>query len=1480
MINRDRGGTASSTYHNERGSSRLARGMGGSDGGNSGAYQRGLHHQPHPEERIQGTIRGGQQEQRDVVDDEEERRVRKNEEILKNIERARKRREEEENKYKFSRDFMDDEVAEDGCYGRFKESGASNSRHEYGSRNRRRSPACGSFDMTFNGKEEIESITNGSSSLDSRDQRLKYPHSPTPHRSNRASGSPPGPSVADETALAVAPNAPAEVTPSDLPTTPPPPQQRFKRLGGELLQSNMEQIQHQQRHRSGNSGDRDEHAKTSNAWGRTGRSSKQRDQGALFKPTDFDEDDISQASPVAVSHKSLIHGSDDSPIELDREKSVLDEGESSAESYSSHEKSTESRDPRGQQRKRPRRQKPGELPDHTIDECATEEHLQLLEEKDRKHMRTRDEPVANKVSKKTRAPTAAASHSFEANKSAGLVGFNSSKRSEGMSTLSNNKDGGKALDCDKRSDGFQHEHNNLLSNYQKSGRIGTNELQKEGGVVQRISAGILEAKSAKVEADTSPSEVGDAAFNGGGAASACGSGWFVPRGQPSRRGRGASSATVGGRLTAASSKGKARNVPDDDYNKFVDLVDSNEDAFTEIAEVNEDELSSGLRRDDAADMAGGRRSSGREKNRRNKQDLREANEEFVGDDDDNIQKKPGRLNGNKFEGPRRGIGKGSDEGGRLMSRNTTSQQQFLQQQHQQQHQPQHGGSTGNMFERRQNKLPPRLAKQREQNRVIQKGQQHIQLQQQHPPGQGSHNQDPSTDIIRGADGGWGGGDGLALVNENSYGTAGWAKYETSVQATMNTPSTDNLANMFEQMGKGPPISCTVGGQPNTAGLGATNVAQKLLAAAAASQDGSEQGVIGHSGTGKHNESPGDHHVQTIIFENTNFKGGPPGTRVVASGEVSVGSSMGTHDKSITPAVVAATQQLQFASKCSEPGFKSDAVAAGGGVQSGPGMHIPGLSFPHKSSRKHDNAGTPDLKIDFASFNSEMSVPVGSASAAAAAAAAAVAATSTSGGSSGINDQQHLPSKSSHTAEELNMKIASVKKVWDTHCIGDQQQNGSGGAVFAAGSGFQNESGTGAAANCRSKTSDQFSKVDVTTGVSNKSRLSAEGVGGVTAYPTQHPALPHQPLSHMQAHQSGSSADYDHRNSQRSIAAMAAAAAAAVSGNSGNNAVSVHQGVPQSAVSGNSAASMAFSRLGLSALPSPPSILGNQAVAAAVAAAAQQPQSIYQTFQLDGRSAAAAAAVTNQLYPAYAAAAGMGGLANDIFSAAAAGGNQYRLTPQQFQQQGHQQPLVSSQPTSMMTTALKQQHSQIGPIGTKGNQGGGHFQPQQHQPPPQSGLGHGNGGGASGGGSGVGGGGGSSQGGLGGLPVTASSPLLIQYDAAAAAAAAGNYLPSALQRSAAAAALHGHHQGLQNPPPPPQGGQTAFYQALSTQQHAAAAIQAATAAVAANQGRQQHQQQQNAAAAAAAVAAFASGGGSGGGSGAGLHGFHANGNFNE
>merc|ERR1719414_1831035 len=90
-------------------------------------------------------------------------------------------------------------------------------------------------------------------------------------------------------------------------------------------------------------------------------------------------------------------------------------------------------------------------------------------------------------------------------------------------------------------------------------------------------------------------------------------------------------------------------------------------------------------------------------------------------------------------------------------------------------------------------------------------------------------------------------------------------------------------------------------------------------------------------------------------------------------------------------------------------------------------------------------------------------------------AANMAATSTSVGPSGISDQ-HVPSKSSHTAEELNMKIASVKKVWDTYSIED----GSGGPVFGAGS----------AAECRSKAGEQFSKTDVTPGVPNKSRLAA------------------------------------------------------------------------------------------------------------------------------------------------------------------------------------------------------------------------------------------------------------------------------------------------------------------------------------------------------------------------------------------------------
>ena len=1402
------------------------------------------------------------QEQRDVVDDEEQRRVRKNEEILKNIERARKRREEEEKKYKLVREFAGGEQEkeeEEISYGRFKNCGKGTSRHSYGSRDCRNSPPFINFNAAFNGKEEVDS----GSSMD-RDLRLKYPHSPPPQQSNHNhdSASPLGPTVPDDNVLAVAAVSHTEVSLPDIPTTPPPLQQRFKRLGGELLQSNKEQMQQQHSHRSGNTGDHDEHVKTSNAWGRPGP--KQREYGVLFKQTDFVDE---EKTPLG-SHKRLLHVSDGLPMDMDR-KTALDEGESSSESYSSHEKGNEPRDPRGQQRKRQKRQRPprcihGGL-DKTVSDLAANmsgNHLQLEDERDNKHTTRRSESGATKVLRSARIPSDTTVVSFEASGEK-LGGGNNSTRT--VDTLSNREEGS-VLDCEKLSDGFKQQQNSLPTNNPKNSKATqkiANELQKEGSVASMICTATSVAANVEAEVNAVAVDARDVALN----ASVGGSGWFVPRGQPSRRGRGASSAPLGSRSTSASSRRQPRSAADD-YENFIDLG--------AVVESNEDELEAGMLRDGNSDKCGKRNSAREKGSRHNKQDLQEAVEDFIDDaDEESRHKKPGRMNGNKFDTSRRSGGKGVEEVGRQISRNAITQHQPQQQQH--------STSMCNIFERRQNKLPPRLAKQREQNRAIQKGQQQIHQHQQLS--------DPVAEFIGGADGGWGGSDSLAMVNDNSYGTASWAKYEPVVPNPMNNPSADNLANMFEQMGKGPTTS---GGNadrhhPNP---GATNVAQKLLAVVSVGKDGTEQGgTMGNSGgPGKHDESQRDHHVQTIIFENTNFKGGPPGNRVVTGGGIGAVSAVGNLDKTMVPAGVAVTsQQLQFAPKCSNPVFKSDAVSGGGGVQSGAGIHIAGLGYTSKSSGKQgDNIGPPDLKIDFTAFNSEMSVPpVGGAGAVATGAVASSSvATSSSGGSSGINDQQ-LPAKSSHTAEELNMKIASVKKVWDTHSIEDQHQNGSGGAGFSGASGFQNEGGS---QDCLPKSVEQFSKVDdVTSGVSTKSRLAAEGVG-VSSYPPQHPA-PQQSISHMQSHQTGSSADFDHRSNQRSMVAMAAAAAAAsaaVSGNSVNNTVSVHQGVQQSAVSGNSAASMAFSRLGLSALPSPPSILGNQAAAAAaaaVAAAAQQPQSIYQTaFQLDGRSAAAAAAVTNQLYPAYAAAAGMGGLAataNDIFSAAAAGGNQFRLAPQQFQQQGHQQPLVSSQPTSMMTSALKQQHSQIGPIGTKGSQGGGHFQPQQQQPQPPSGLG--SGGGATGGGSGVGGGGGRGQGGLGGLPVTASSPLLIQYDAAAAAAAAGNYLPSALQRTAAAAALnaaavgHGHHQNIQNAPPPPQGGQTAFYQALSTQHHAAA-VQAAAAAVAVNQGRQQqqHQQQQNVAAAAAAAAAFASGG-SGGGSGGGLHGFHPNGN---
>ena len=209
-------------------------------------------------------------------------------------------------------------------------------------------------------------------------------------------------------------------------------------------------------------------------------------------------------------------------------------------------------------------------------------------------------------------------------------------------------------------------------------------------------------------------------------------------------------------------------MPMEEIDNFIEIGDCNEDTFADIAEDNEEEISSGLRRNDTSDIVGGRRSGGREKSRRNKQERREGCDDYVGDDDDSIHKRPIRSNGGKLESSRRSGGKGPEDGSRLMNRNSLSQQQQPLLQH---HQPLHSGSSGNMFERRQNKLPPRLAKQREQNRAMQKGQQHIQLQQQHPPCQ-DKSQDTNTDITGGAE--------VILSTTDSSGGEAEARFDTRV----------------------------------------------------------------------------------------------------------------------------------------------------------------------------------------------------------------------------------------------------------------------------------------------------------------------------------------------------------------------------------------------------------------------------------------------------------------------------------------------------------------------------------------------------------------------------------------------------------------------------------------------------------------------------------------------------------------------------
>ena len=368
-----------------------------------------------------------------------------------------------------------------------------------------------------------------------------------------------------------------------------------------------------------------------------------------------------------------------------------------------------------------------------------------------------------------------------------------------------------------------------------------------------------------------------------------GNGWFLPRGQPSRRGRGGAAkapSTRQPRMNEFGGEFNEQDIPSDGSNE----------------EHNLDRNRDGSKRGGRANANTGKSGERRQQDRKNKRngDFDGQDVPLTQDGDKEKQRHRGerdnRDGGNKY-GPRDEFNK---RGGMDRDRNDRDRER----------------QKNNQFERRANKLPPRLAKQREQNRMAQKT---GVMGGQMPAGNNS---------------GWGQGPADMMDKQGSYNN--WNKGDNY--------TTEDLSNMLDQLGTGP--------QEHNVQHIALEHQQQMMKA--------EQGM---------GNDQGNHPVQTIIFENTNFKGG----RGDKSGPAPGGpQGYGKHDMQVKD------QQ---------------------------GIHIgSGLAF----GKPEDSA---DLKLDFSNFETEMS-PVDDKI--------------TGSPKTGPN----LVS-SGHPADDLNMKIASVKKVWET-----------------------------------------------------------------------------------------------------------------------------------------------------------------------------------------------------------------------------------------------------------------------------------------------------------------------------------------------------------------------------------------------------------------------------------------------------------------
>ena len=817
-------------------------------------------------------------------------------------------------------------------------------------------------------------------------------------------------------------------------------------------------------------------------------------------------------------------------------------------------------------------------------------------------------------------------------------------------------------------------------------------------------------------------------------------GWFAPRGQPSRRGRGGINSSLS-RTSAPSIKDgesdeKSGNPME--FNRKSQPRDTEWENADNSSDPSEEVRNKETNRRRGGDRSAGAGHSDNKSNQRNRSEKPRKQHGKKGSNDsedkkataiaeeDSNESASGQRNRN-HRGERDRNNRNNQRVDEKESRNKANQANERGDRG-----DRRSGSGGialnserdtkqSSYERRQSKLPPRFAKQKEQNRLS---------------GQSS------------AQEAWGMSDPSGRISEGNAHINSGVAWDHSVPPAA---SQQQFISCVPQTAGN--LSGNVGGtggnidfEANRALLMQRFRNENLNAAASNESANTALLSIGGSGGGKgpnmeevfNPTESRDNAVQTIIFENTNFKGKRPQAGSTAAGNSNSSNNVGNEKLMFKIASQAdqAAKNLGFASKA-EDDIKLDFTFET--------ADIPGVHSEDKAAGNTNTSAKAGTVVRPTSSSSAAAAPV--------VVAAAVAA---------------QPA----TADDLNMKIASVKKVWET------LPSMSPPAVAAGGTSSGDQTTIGGPFSSTTAAANDDQAFDATATAAT-ARYDKEGPTSNMAKvrPQQQPSQqagnhPPQSQHHLQSppsqtanvpSQSGHQSQVQQLHSQHQQVHQA-----------------THQGLLQQGLDAdrlmgrsNQAANLTYNRLlgaasgGLPNLQSPPSILS------------QQP-SLYQAFQIDPNRA-----VTNQLYPYPPTAAGMGGqslilppaAAGSSLSAAAGTGSGTSgdifgsSNSNQFGRQFAGPPPGSNQVSSAMNNVLMSQSSLmssamkpsvaasgIGPIGTKG----------AYQ-----------------------------QGSLGSLPPgSGTSPLLIPYD--------GGYVQN-IQRSAAA-------------------GQTAFYQALAASSQQAASRQ--------------------------------------------------------